>query len=184
MGFLTTTDTAKTPRRLEMTSQAMTDLMLDTYLGRIFEGHHGSKPLDWAAFLTCDTEDLLYRREVLTELEKDPALVQDIDEVCKTIAQIRQRPVDPVAEPAVGVQRRLGSPAERLVTDVLQHLLQRVLRHARAGFRLFEKRYGIAHKNSSRPVVPFPVAFPDQTGLCVRKTNRASVFTDALLGSQ
>ena len=90
MGFLTTTDTAKTPRRLEMTSQAMTDLMLDTYLGRIFEGHHGSKPLDWAAFLTCDTEDLLYRREVLSELEKDPALVQDIDEVCKTIAQIRQ----------------------------------------------------------------------------------------------
>ena len=90
MGFLTTTDTAKTPRRLEMTRQAMTDLMLDSYLGRIFEGHHGSKPLDWPSFLTCDTEDLLYRREVLTELEKDTALVSDIEEVCKTISQIHQ----------------------------------------------------------------------------------------------
>lgn len=90
MGFLTTTDINKPSARLEMTAQARTDLMLDSYLDRIFEGHHGSHSLDWTVFLTTDTEDLIFRREVLTELESDAHLVSSITSVCKTLSQIHQ----------------------------------------------------------------------------------------------
>lgn len=98
MGFLTTLDVNKQANRLLMTPQAQTDLMLDGYLGRIFEGHHGSHTLDWTAFLTTDTEDLLYRREVLTELEADPHLVESINAVCKTLSQIHQLQDVPVSD--------------------------------------------------------------------------------------
>lgn len=98
MGFLTTTDVNKNAARLEMTPQAQTDLMLDSYLGRIFESHHGSHALDWTQFLTTDVEDLLYRREVLTELEADPHLVESITAVCKTISQIHQLQDVPVSD--------------------------------------------------------------------------------------
>ncbi|MCF0136202.1 MAG: hypothetical protein HUJ69_07255 [Lachnospiraceae bacterium] len=90
MGFLTTTDVNKQPAPMRISGQAQIDLMLDSYLGRIFEGQHGSHSLDWTAFLTTDPEDLLFRREVLTELDSDPHLVNSIIAVCKTLAQIHQ----------------------------------------------------------------------------------------------
>lgn len=88
MGFLTTTDIHKQPSPLSITDQALTDLMLDEYLNRIFQGHHGDHSLNWTAFLTTDTDDLLYRREVLQELAAHPALVESITEVCKCLSQI------------------------------------------------------------------------------------------------
>lgn len=89
MGFLTTTDIHKQPSPLSITEQALTDLMLDEYLGRIFQGHHGGRTLNWTSFLTTDPEDLLYRREVLQELSAHPDLVSSITEVCKCLSQIR-----------------------------------------------------------------------------------------------
>jgi len=89
MGFLTTTDINKQPSPLAISDQALTDLMLDEYLGRIFQGHHGDQSLNWTSFLTTDVQDLLYRREVLQELAGNPALVESISEVCKCLSQIR-----------------------------------------------------------------------------------------------
>lgn len=89
MGFLTTTDIHKQPSPLQITDQALTDLMLDEYLGRIFQGQHGSHTLAWTQFLTTDTEDLLYRREVLQELAEHPHLVESITAVCKCLSEIR-----------------------------------------------------------------------------------------------
>lgn len=88
MGFLTTTDIHKQPSPLLISEQALTDLMLGDYLNRIFEGHHGDHTLVWTQFLTTDTEDLLYRREVLQELAGHPALVESISAVCKCLSQI------------------------------------------------------------------------------------------------
>ena len=89
MGFLTTTDINKQPSPLAISDQALTDLMLDEYLGRIFQGHHGDQSLNWTSFLTTDVQDLLYRREVLQELAGNPALVESISEVCTCLSQIR-----------------------------------------------------------------------------------------------
>ncbi len=90
MGFLTTTDTSKKAAPLELTARAKTDLMLDSYLDKVFESRHGSGRLDWSQFLTADPEDLIYRREVLTELSANPHLVESIENVCKTLSQIHQ----------------------------------------------------------------------------------------------
>ena len=65
MGLLTTTDIHKPASPMKISPQAQTDLMLSDYLDRIFQGHHGDHSLDWTSFLTTDTQDLLYRREVL-----------------------------------------------------------------------------------------------------------------------
>ena len=88
MGFLTTTDISKTPRPMQIKEEALVDLMLRDYLDRIFDIHEGGKTFDWTRFFTADTEDILFRREVLTELSRHPALVSKITDVCKCLSQI------------------------------------------------------------------------------------------------
>ena len=89
MGFLTTTDINKTPHPLKIREEALQDLMLRDYLDRIFDLHEGRGRFDWTRFFTTDVEDILFRREVLTELSESPELTERITDVCKTLAQIR-----------------------------------------------------------------------------------------------
>ncbi|MCI8633567.1 MAG: hypothetical protein HFE64_08845 [Lachnospiraceae bacterium] len=98
MGFLTTTDTHKQASPLQITDQALTDLMLSEYLNRIFQGQHGDHTLAWTQFFTTDADDLLYRREVLQELAESPALVESISAVCKCLSQIHALQEMPVSD--------------------------------------------------------------------------------------
>lgn len=89
MGFLTTTDILKTPSPMKIREEALEDLMLREYLDRVFDIHGGSRSFDWTRFFTTDTEDILFRREVLIELSEYPELVSKITDVCKCLNQIR-----------------------------------------------------------------------------------------------
>ncbi len=98
MGLLTTTDIHKPASPMKISPQAQTDLMLSDYLDRIFQGHHGDHSLDWTSFLTTDTQDLLYRREVLQELSQNPSLIESMTQVCKCLSQIHVLQDMPVSD--------------------------------------------------------------------------------------
>ncbi|MBO6158342.1 MAG: hypothetical protein J6P72_03645 [Firmicutes bacterium] len=88
MGFLTSRNPNNEPARAEISEEALNDLMLRSYLDRIFDLNETASRFDWTRFFTSDPEDLLYRRQVLSDLLNHPDLVNAISDVCKCLAQI------------------------------------------------------------------------------------------------
>ena len=87
MGFLTSADAV--PHLMEISPQAITDLLVGEYLDTIFREPHGDFRVDWTRFLTTEPADLLYRRAVLEELRQAPAIVDRISDLSKCLSQIR-----------------------------------------------------------------------------------------------
>ena len=85
MSFLT--ETAE-PKRMQISSLALEDLMLDTYLKKLFAPHMAGQRFDWTQYLTTSPEDLIYRRDVLRTLTDYPVLIRRMTDLTATLRQI------------------------------------------------------------------------------------------------
>lgn len=89
MGFLTKANDHTPQALMEISDQALTDLLVTEYMEELFDLQHAHETLHWKQFLTTDPEDLIYRREILEELRKQPQIVQLVRALCQCIQEIQ-----------------------------------------------------------------------------------------------
>ena len=65
MSFLTEKGEAG---RMQISSQALQDLLLEGYMSDLFSPYITGKKFDWTKYLTVNPDDIRYRREVLRSL--------------------------------------------------------------------------------------------------------------------
>ncbi|MBQ7916203.1 MAG: hypothetical protein IJ315_05385 [Firmicutes bacterium] len=86
MGFLTELEGKKLP--MAASQLALDDLMVSDFMKRIFAPHTAGQVFEWEKYLTANSADIVYRREVLKELAACPALIEKMKGLCACINMI------------------------------------------------------------------------------------------------
>ncbi|MBQ5960136.1 MAG: hypothetical protein IJL53_05665 [Firmicutes bacterium] len=87
MSFLTEKGEAG---RMQISSQALQDLLLEGYMSDLFSPYITGKKFDWTKYLTVNPDDIRYRREVLKVLADNPDLIRKMTELTATLQLITQ----------------------------------------------------------------------------------------------
>ena len=90
MGFLTHAHegSAVSAPSFTISDQALVDLLLQDYMEDLFDLAHAQE-MNWKHFLTTDPEDLIYRKEIISEFRSFPDIVLKVRAVCTCILEIQ-----------------------------------------------------------------------------------------------